>query len=136
MQVTDVIANAVTESKQIISNQITSKSAQAKELLDKTISSKPAEVDKNLVRESKAKPQPEKAKEKVPPPIRWDVTKAKQAYRAEKISKAEYAIIIRNLKLAYKEKITKLKSDYRDNKITKSEYSAAVKIAKQEYNGG
>jgi adenylate cyclase len=65
----------------------------------------------------------------------WDVTSAKEAYRASKISKAEYSEIIYKLKADYKKKIVRLKEDYKAGKITRDEYEKQVRKAKQEYAG-
>jgi adenylate cyclase len=65
----------------------------------------------------------------------WNVIKAKAAYRATKISKAEYAKIINKLKTDYNKKIVQLKTDYRAGKITRAEYEKQVRKAKQDYNG-
>jgi adenylate cyclase len=65
----------------------------------------------------------------------WGLTSAKEAYRASKLSKAEYSKIVRNLKSDYEKKIVKLKQDLRAGKITRSEYDKEVRQAKQDYRG-
>jgi len=68
-------------------------------------------------------------------PVKWSVATAKTAYKAEKISKAEYKRIVQDLKENYGNKIRNLKQDYRAGKISKDVYENEVRKAKQEYAG-
>jgi class 3 adenylate cyclase len=81
---------------------------------------------------------PEKSKTASPEetaakPVKWSVASAKAAYRAEKISRAEYNRIIHGLKEDYATKIRALKLDYRSGKISKIIYENEVRKAKREY---
>lgn len=61
---------------------------------------------------------------------------ARQAYRDNTLSKAEYKQAVSSLKAAYEAKVDKLKRDYRDGKISKAEYAERVRAAKIELKRG
>jgi len=65
----------------------------------------------------------------------WNITTAKEAYRASKLSRVEYSKITRDLKVSYEKKLRQLKLDLRSGKITRAEYDQAVQKAKMEYSG-
>jgi adenylate cyclase len=67
--------------------------------------------------------------------VKWSIASAKSAYKAEKISKAEYKKIVQDLKKEYGEKISDLKQDYRAAKISRDVYEDKVRKAKLEYAG-
>ncbi|RPH49629.1 MAG: adenylate/guanylate cyclase domain-containing protein [Desulfobacteraceae bacterium] len=67
--------------------------------------------------------------------VKWSVASVKSAYKAERISKAEYKRIVQNLKENYKNKIRNLKQDYRADKISRDVYENEVRKAKREYAG-
>jgi class 3 adenylate cyclase len=66
-------------------------------------------------------------------PAKWSLASAKSAYRAERISRAEYNRIVRGLKEDYETKIRALKQNYRSGKITRDTYENEVRKAKREY---
>ena len=78
----------------------------------------------------------------VPPKAKADgaaadsLASARQAYRDNTLSKAEYKQAVSALKAAYEVKIDKLKRDYRDGKISKAEYAERVRAAKIELKRG
>ncbi|MGZ5818294.1 MAG: adenylate/guanylate cyclase domain-containing protein [Burkholderiaceae bacterium] len=94
---------------------------------------------------AKPKAQPEIAKTETIKPAapkrvqpangQWTVTTAKNALRADRISKAEYKSIVRKLEGDYKRKITTLKSQYKGQQISRAEYDREVKAAKRDYVG-
>lgn len=61
---------------------------------------------------------------------------ARQAYRDNTLSKAEYKQAVSSLKAAYEAKVDRLKRDYRDGKISKAEYAERVRAAKIELKRG
>lgn len=66
----------------------------------------------------------------------WSITSAKLAYRAGRLSKAEYREVARQLEIEYDNKIRQLKLDYRAGKITRDEYEQRVTAAKLAYKSG
>ncbi len=67
--------------------------------------------------------------------VKWNLASAKSAYKAEKISKADYKRIVQDLKENYGNKIRDLKQDYRAKKISRDVYGNEVRKAKREYEG-
>ena len=83
------------------------------------------------VTETRAAPAPvEKTK-----PVEWNITSAKEAYRAGKLTKVEYKQIAVNLETAYDNRIRELKLAYRAQQLSKAEYEEQVRIAKRAYSG-
>ncbi len=65
----------------------------------------------------------------------WTERSAKAAYRAEKLSKAEYKRIINQLDDEYEARIRELKLALRAGKITRPVYDEEVRKAKLKHNG-
>lgn len=65
----------------------------------------------------------------------WTERSAKAAYRADKLSKAEYKRIINQLDDEYEARIRELKLALRAGKITRPEYDEEVRKAKLKHNG-
>lgn len=83
------------------------------------------------VTETRAAPTPvEKTK-----PAEWNITSAKEAYRAGKLTKIEYKQIAVNLETVYDNRIRELKLAYRAQQLSKAEYEEQVRIAKRAYSG-
>lgn len=77
-------------------------------------------------------------KKETPPdmtPAPWSIASAKAAYRDEKLTKAEYKVIVNQLEKEYDDKIRELKLKYRANEIDKATYNAEVQKAKRIYSG-
>ena len=68
-------------------------------------------------------------------PVKWNIASVKSAYKAEKISKAEYKRIAQELKEEYGKKIRDLKLGYRAGKFSRDVYENEVRKAKREYAG-
>ena len=83
------------------------------------------------VAETRAAPPPV-AKTK---PVEWNITSAKEAYRAGTLSKVEYKQIAVKLEEVYENRIRELKLAYRAQQISKAEYEEQVRIAKKAYSG-
>ena len=66
----------------------------------------------------------------------WNITSAKQAYRAGRLTKAGYRDVARQLEVEYDNKIRQLKLNYRAGNITRDEYEQRVLAAKLAYKGG
>lgn len=69
-----------------------------------------------------------------PPP--WNVTRAKLAYRAGRLSKAEYRAVLQKLGLEYENRVRQLKLDYRAGKLSREDYARQVREAKLAFKGG
>lgn len=69
------------------------------------------------------------------PVIIWNVISAKAAYRAQRISKADYKAIIQRLEAQYEGKIRSLKLAYRARSISRDVYERRVLEAKRAFRG-
>jgi len=116
-----------------------SSGAPIKQSVTEPITSAEEESDEESADTAPAKSEPElnktQAKALTSSQTGWNVIKAKESYKANKISKAEYAEVINKLKTDYRKKIVRLKEDYKAKKITRDEYENQVRKAKQDYNG-
>lgn len=63
-----------------------------------------------------------------------NISSAKKAYKAERISKKEYVSAVRAIKNLRSKQIDELKDRYRNNKISKAEYKKQVREIKQKFD--
>ena len=98
----------------------------------------PASSQASVTSNTPAKPRPAEPKKEAPSdaqPVQWNIASAKAAYRDEKLTKAEYKVIVNQLEKEYDDKIRDLKLKYRANEIDKATYNAEVQKAKKIYSG-
>ncbi|NQD38796.1 protein kinase [Permianibacter sp. IMCC34836] len=65
----------------------------------------------------------------------WSTSSARQAYREGELSKAEYEVILKQLKAEHQARLDALRREFQQQDLTREEYLQKVKEAKQDYTG-